>query len=96
MKKLLRRNEKEAIRNKFGILPIFQLLLPAGKKIERELNVFHLSGEQIIIEIICLLDNIREYNEALHLQRKALFVHIPKNFDISKSFQSIQLLSTAL
>lgn len=64
MKKLLRRNEKEAIRNKFGILPIFQLLLPAGKKIERELNVFHLSGEQIIIEIICLLDNIREYSEA--------------------------------
>lgn len=32
MKKLLRRNEKEAIRNKFGILPIFQLLLPTGKK----------------------------------------------------------------
>ena len=38
----------------------------------------------------------RVYYEALHLQRKALFVHIPKNFDISKSFQSIQLLSTAL
>ena len=38
----------------------------------------------------------RVYYEALLLQRKALFVHIPKNFDISKSFQSIQLLSTAL
>lgn len=38
----------------------------------------------------------RVYYEALHLQRKALFVHIPKNFDISKSFQSIQLLSTFL
>ena len=38
----------------------------------------------------------RVYYEALHLQRKALFVHIPKNFDISKSFQSIKLLSTAL
>ena len=38
----------------------------------------------------------RVYYEALHLQRKTLFVHIPKNFDISKSFQSIQLLSTAL
>ena len=38
----------------------------------------------------------RVYYEALHLQRKTLFVHIPKNFDISKSFQSIQLLSIAL
>lgn len=38
----------------------------------------------------------RVYYEALHLQRKALFVHIPKNFDISKSFQSIQLLSAFL
>ena len=38
----------------------------------------------------------RVYYEALHLQRKALFVHIPKNFDISKSFQSIQFLSTFL
>lgn len=38
----------------------------------------------------------RVYYEALHLQRKALFVHIPKNFDISKSFQSIQFLSAFL
>ena len=36
----------------------------------------------------------RVYYEALHLQRKALFVHIPKDFDIKTVITIINILCT--
>ena len=36
----------------------------------------------------------RVYYEALHLQRKALFVHIPKDFDIKTAITIINILCT--
>ena len=38
----------------------------------------------------------RVYYEALHLQQNALFVHIPKNFDIKTAITVIKILSTTL
>ena len=38
----------------------------------------------------------RVYYEALHLQQNALFVHIPKNFDIKTAITVIKTLSTTL
>ena len=60
MKRLLLRSEKEVVRSKTTDSTICQVLYPTCKNTEKSLKTFHLSAEQMMMEIISVIDTIRE------------------------------------
>lgn len=64
MKNRLRRQERAIVSSRYDKDLLYQLLYLPGKSYERELKNFRLTAEELFVECIDVLDNIKERNRS--------------------------------
>ena len=58
----LGRNEKRLVRTQYGDNILFKAINVPAKSLERELNVLRISSEEVFLECLTILDEIKECN----------------------------------
>ena len=70
MKRRLGRNEKGLVRAQYGDNIIFKAINPPAKKLEREMKVLRLSSEEMFLECLTIIDDIKDCDTAKEAEQK--------------------------
>lgn len=65
----LRRHEKKLVRTQYGDNILFKAINVPAKSLEREMNGLRLSSEEVFLECLTVLDDIKECNTGVEAER---------------------------